>query len=95
MFLSASISSSYATDLDVMIAASFAAKFEYCGNQLKDADVGPGWKIKVAVARERGKEIGSEHVKKNGYIKQVIKEKTKIRRDWDLNRCKRFLDDSL
>jgi len=84
-----------AAALDTKIAASFAAKYVVCGNKLKNAKIGSGWRIKAAISRERAKEINREYVLEKGYIKHLEKEKKKIRNNWGRARCKQYLNTRL
>jgi hypothetical protein len=81
-----------AADLDTKIAASFAAKYDICSKKLKKADLGLGWKIKAGIAKEKADEINRERLLERGYIKSFEKEKNKIKRNWNVKRCKKFVN---
>ncbi len=84
-----------ATDLDVKIAASFAAKYEVCGNKLKNAKIGSGWRIKAAISKERASDLSRKYLFEKGYVKHLEKEKKKIRNSWTRKRCKTYINDRL
>jgi hypothetical protein len=84
-----------ATDLDTKIAASFAAKYDICAKKVKNADVGLAWKIKAGVAKERADDLNKDRLLERGYIKTFEKEKKKIKRNWSLKRCKKFINERL
>jgi ribosomal protein S8 len=81
-----------AADLDTKIAASFAAKYDICSKKIKNADSGFGWKIKAGIAKEKADEINLERLLEQGYIKSFEKEKKKIKRNWNVKRCKKFVN---
>lgn len=87
--------SASSTSLDTKIAASFAAKYEVCGNKLKDAKFGSGWRIKAKISHDRASEISKQRLFEKGYVKSLEKEKKKVRRNWTKKRCKKFLNERL
>lgn len=87
--------SAYSASLDTKIAASFAAKYEVCGNKLKDAKFGSGWRIKAKISRDRASDISKKRLFEKGYVKYLEKEKKKIRKNWSKKRCKKFINERL
>jgi hypothetical protein len=81
-----------AVDLDTKIAASFAAKYDICSKKIKNSGAGLGWKIKAGIAKEKADEINRERLLERGYIKSFEKEKKKIKRNWNVKRCKKFVN---
>jgi len=88
-------SSALSTSLDTKIAASFAAKYEVCGNKLKDAKLGSGWRVKAKISHDRASEISKKRLFEKGYVKSLEKEKKKVRNNWSKKRCKKFINERL
>jgi uncharacterized metal-binding protein len=95
IFTAASSQKALATDIDTKIAASFAAKYDICSKKIKKAKLGLAWNIKAGVAKERADDLNKERLLEQGYIKSFEKEKKKIKRNWNLKRCKKFVNEHL